>query len=506
MSVVIVVDIGSSSVRCSALGRGGEKGGHALQDVEGSMQQKEMDTLHLCADEIIEVVNDCVGQCLNSLPDDCEVADVALSCFTMNLVGVNAKGSAVTPLLSYAAAGSAIHEASTQLREEFKDKMHLVARTGTRFFHSSYAAPQILALSEEELEATEVFTTIPSLLLSKWADKCDLMYQISVSEASWTGMLSTETLDWEESVLDVLPDAIASKLPKVCSDHRDLCISKAIKKMWPQLGHANLHMGMADGAAANIGSMCTGMERVAVTVGTSAAARVLLSRKEITLQNGEDVPDWFHAGLWCYCLDEDRVLLGGALTDGGSIYAWAKSTLQWTDDIEEEALQLEPGSHGLDIVPHLKGERSPGWHEKSKMAIVGISPETKPCHILRASQEAVAITLSQVILEIIGAMGKSNVKNTKIVASGNALVKSKLLRQSLADLCQRPIYTSAYAENEATSRGAAILALSNSQGNSLEKLLDKGKLTKVATPTDGADSLYRSSQQAELSKTLVPFF
>lgn len=38
----------------------------------------------------------------------------------------------------------------------------------------------------------------------------------------------------------------------------------------------------------------------------------------------EQLPD----GLWCYSIDRERSLLGGALTDGGSIASWLTKTLQ----------------------------------------------------------------------------------------------------------------------------------------------------------------------------------
>ncbi len=58
-----------------------------------------------------------------------------------------------------------------------------------------------------------------------------------------------------------------------------------------------------------------------MTVGTSAALRVVLPAAEMARAR---VPN----GLWCYRIGKDRVLLGGALNDGGSMFQWAKDTLQ----------------------------------------------------------------------------------------------------------------------------------------------------------------------------------
>jgi gluconokinase len=94
---------------------------------------------------------------------------------------------------------------------------------------------------------------------------------------------------------------------------------------WPELAAARIFLPLGDGACANLGSDCglvsrsggqgglsVGADsplprRVTVTVGTSAAVRVVLPAP----------PERVPLGLWCYRIDEARVLLGGALTDGG---------------------------------------------------------------------------------------------------------------------------------------------------------------------------------------------
>ena len=52
-------------------------------------------------------------------------------------------------------------------------------------------------------------------------------------------------------------------------------------------------------------------------VGTSGAYRVL--------HEGEPSP---REGLFCYFADEGRVVEGGAVSDGGNLYAWLERTLR----------------------------------------------------------------------------------------------------------------------------------------------------------------------------------
>lgn len=59
-------------------------------------------------------------------------------------------------------------------------------------------------------------------------------------------------------------------------------------------------------------------------------------------------------GLWCYRLDQDRVVLGGSLTDGGSVFEWLRSTLGIVSDEDLDATmrrarEMPPASHDLMV-------------------------------------------------------------------------------------------------------------------------------------------------------------
>lgn len=70
-----------------------------------------------------------------------------------------------------------------------------------------------------------------------------------------------------------------------------------------------------------------GTRRIAVTIGTSAAIRIVV---DSSAMRGAKVPK----GLWCYRIGRDHVLLGGALNDGGSVYQFFKRTLRISDEGE----------------------------------------------------------------------------------------------------------------------------------------------------------------------------
>jgi gluconokinase len=183
-------------------------------------------------------------------------------------------------------------------------------------------------------------------------------------------------------------------------------------------------------------------------VGTSGAMRAVIERDSV------DIPP----GLWCYRVDRKRFVLGGALSNGGDVYAWMRRTLVLPPEAETEHLLQEttPGSHGLLLLPFFAGERSPYWRADLRAAVTGLSLATKPIDILQAALESVALRFR----EILGLMTDSLGSPQKVIASGGALLASAAWSQMMADALGADIVPC--LEREATGRGAALLAAERS--------------------------------------------
>jgi gluconokinase len=158
------------------------------------------------------------------------------------------------------------------------------------------------------------------------------------------------------------------------------------------------------------------------------------------------------AGLWCYRVDRRRALLGGATSEGGNVYGWMLDTLKLgqPDAIERALATLPPDGHGLTVLPFLAGERSPGWAGDVRATITGLGLNTTPIEILQASLEAVGYRFA-LIFESLAT------SDAKIIASGGSLLSSPTWMQIIANTLGHAILAS--DEPEATSRGAALLAL-----------------------------------------------
>ena len=121
-------------------------------------------------------------------------------------------------------------------------------------------------------------------------------------------------------------------------------------------------------------------------------------------------------------------------------------------EIEAAVGALEPDAHGLTILPFWAGERSPGWGDDARGAIVGLRLSTTPVEIRRAVLEAIALRF----LAIDGALRKAVPGAQAVIATGGALLGSPVWLQILADALGRPVLAS--LEPEASSRGVALLA------------------------------------------------
>ena len=264
--------------------------------------------------------------------------------------------------------------------------------------------------------------------------------------------------------------------------------------------HCRLFLGVGDGAAANIGSKCgvtqsnSSGHRVAVTIGTSAAARVCipLSINECPCTASISVPH----GLFCYRVDKKRVVVGGALTDGGSAVEWARMLLNLQSQKAFDAclekvlehynakiphLSVDSAQHtaaagAVTMIPFLSGERSTGFRGSATACISGITRETTPALILYGCLEAVTLRLGAIINLITEvccvqqqrrpSVGNDDISRTILVASGNALEQNSLWRQLIADCTGFNVIVDGDS-HEGASRGVAVLIARNLQQSTL---------------------------------------
>jgi gluconokinase len=440
-TVVLAVDIGSSGVRAGLFNGRGDQ-------IQGSQISLANDFSELSggtdtdAEALLKFTERALDVAVARAESFVSHIDyVAPACFWHSLLGVDDEGRAATPLFGWADTRAA--QAVKQLRSKF-DEATTHPRTGARF-HPSYWPAKLLWLKDER----------PDLFRKarRWLSFCDYLFlrlfddpSTSVSMASATGLLNQQTCQWDSELLNAI-GLSDEQLPLIAGPRKTFqSLSDDYAIRWPLLEGAAWFPAIGDGAANNIGAGCTTADRVTLMIGTSGAMRLAFSGIP---------PATLPRELFCYRADRDRVVIGGALSDGGGLYQWMRTTLCLNfeaDDLESSLNEIEPDSHGLSILPFWSGERATGWSAFATGSIVGLTARTKPIEILRASMEAICYRFAL----LAGAL-ETIAPDATMVATGNALLASPAWVQMIADVLARQIEIS--PEREASTRGAALLAL-----------------------------------------------
>ena len=439
--VLLALDIGTSGCRAGLFDEHG-------REIKGTSVRVDRSDLlsanfaSLAAETLVEQVAQTLDEVFAKLNGSTtRIELIAISCFWHSLVGIDEHGSTTTPVLGW--ADSQAVAATHQLRSEL-DEAKIHARTGCRF-HPSYWPAKLRRLRNEE---PEIFRATKRWL--SFADYLTLQLfgetAVSVSMASGTGLLNQHTCEWDEELLQALGVSI-ERLPEIAAPYRSFPkLTSTFAGLWPQLSQARLFPASGDGAANNIGAGCTSTEKVALMIGTSGAMRVCFA---------SEPPKKLPSELWCYRADGERILIGGALSDGGGLYNWIRESLLRDEDfetIESELELLRPDAHGLTILPFWAGERSTGWNPDARGTILGLSLQTRPIEILRAAMEAIAYRFA-----LIASALEPFAPGATLIASGHALRSSPTWVQILADVLGRRVAVSELSE--ASTRGAALLAL-----------------------------------------------
>ncbi|MBI4220096.1 MAG: gluconokinase [Chloroflexi bacterium] len=434
------IDIGSSTVRArlyDCLGRGVSGADSAVArpmpvDPDGGSQD---DPEGLLSD--VEAVID--GALARAGDTASDIGAVALSTYVGNVLGVNASNRPVTPVYTYADGRCAPDV--IDLRAEIGNADHY-ERTGAPL-HTAYQAPRLRWLKRTRpdlFEAASQWIDFGTFMYRRWAGRADVPQSYSV--ASWSGMLNRRRLQWDGPTLNALGIG-RSALPRLADfDEAERGLSPAYRRRWPQLADVPFFLAVGDGAAANVGVGCVGRGLCALTAGTTGAMRAIVP--------GAD--DRLPAGLWAYRLDRDHSVLGGALTDAGSLFAWLRQTLRLPRALEAELLAQPPRPGSVMVLPFLRGERSPGWAMNATASIVGIRATTTPVEIARASLEAISFRFA-----LIWQLLRTVVPAEEIVVGGRAARSSPAWMQILADVLQMPLVGA--TERGTSARGVAVLAL-----------------------------------------------
>ena len=379
-----------------------------------------------------------------------EIHGLVVSTQMHSLLVVDAGGTPTGPLITWADTRS--EAAATALRAR-SDALALYARTGCPP-HASYPLAKLIALRAAGVGAgapgpTDRVDDLKSWLLWSWTGR----RIVDRSIASGSGLLNVGELRWDAGALE-LAGVAEEQLPALVDTTDSAPIATVALGL--SIG-VPIVAGAGDGVLSSLGSGGGGSgtgedgggrsndvdpgRTAVVMIGTSGAVRVA---------SPCPVADR-RARLFSYYLAPGRWIVGGALSNGGIVLDWLARTLGIdVADVLAAAAEAPPGAGGLVFVPHLAGERAPGYDALARGTWFGLGLEHDRRHLARAALEGIAFGARAVLAATDETCGPS----AGIRATGG-LARSPLWPRILAGVADRTVAVP--ADVEGSTVGALVL-------------------------------------------------
>jgi gluconokinase len=287
------------------------------------------------------------------------------------------------------------------------------------------------------------------------------------SIASATGLLRLDTLEWDEQAL-IIAGIGADRLSELKpSTYRLQGLETRYAEHMGLPADTPFFLGASDGALANLGVGAIGPGEMAVTIGTSAAVR-MMTNKPLTDEKQR---------TFCYHVAETSYIIGGATNNGGIVLQWLRDSLfagrkvavddgvngsngtsaagsvkETYEELLEAASRISPGAGGLVFLPFLTGERAPIYNSEARGTYFGAHLGHRQEHFVRAGLEGVMLA----VLSVAEALKELAGPAREVRASGG-FARSRLWVQMLADMLGQEV--SVPRVTEASALGAAVIAM-----------------------------------------------
>jgi len=418
------IDIGTTSVKVVAFDAAGKvllKHSVANTTIRPKESYSEQDP-----EEIFAAVLFCIDTVMAQLK--CNPQFISFSAAMHSLIAVDKNGNALTNCILWSDNRAA--EIAAALHKKGFAK-NIYQRSGVPV-HAMSPMCKIIWLKENEprlFKTANKFIGMKEFIFYKLFHE----YIIDSSIASATALMNIHNGNWDQELL-MLAGIDSSKLSTIVSVHHTILL-KDQKYM----------IGASDGALANLAMNAINDKVMAITIGTSAAARITVLQPRLDEQ----------MRLFCYHLKEKLFIKGGASNNGAIVLEWLKEKILQTNETIDELLQaastVSSGADGLIFLPYISGERAPLWNSNAKADFIGLQAHHTKAHMIRAAMEGVLFNLL-----LIGNMLNEQ-KTISEIHAGGGFAENSLWIQMLADIFDLPVKI--FDTNESSAMGAVMLGM-----------------------------------------------
>lgn len=434
MNYYLGVDIGTTSVKAVAFSEAGEV--LSSKSIEYKLYHPKPGYSEQNPEEIFVAVLKSINGVVSLFSTPPVL--VSFSAVMHSLMAVDKEGRPLTNCMIWADNRAVSVAENLQQTETGKSFYHA---TGVPI-HAMSPLCKLIWLKQHDAEifaSAYKFIGIKEYIFFKLFDTC----VVDTGIASTTGYLNLQDLQWDKRILDYV--GITSDRLSEVHDVKKAFYYTAANKELNLPDHVPVFIGGSDGALANLGTGATSNHSMAVTIGTSSAARIL------TEQPGTDV----EMRTFCYHVKDNCYIVGGASNNGAVVMQWLKESLLKTNEslteLFEQAESIPAGSDDLVFLPFILGERAPIWNSHAKGNLFGFTINHTKAHLIRATIEGIVYCLYN-----IGKVLEEKNEVLKIYASGG-FAQSTLWLQILADTFNKKVCVSDARESSAL--GAVMLGV-----------------------------------------------
>jgi glycerol kinase len=312
--------------------------------------------------------------------------------------------------------------------------------SGTKLMWLAENEPNTWALVESGRYA---IGTVDSYLVARMTR--GTWHVTDVSNACRTLLLDLETGDWSDELCSLF-GVPREALPELVPNWGEIATTDAASFCGLELPIAGL---AGDQQSALFGQTCFDVGDSKCTYGTGS---FILTNTGTTLERSD--AGLLSTAAWRSPDGELTYALEGAIFVTGAAVQWLRDGLQIIGSAAETAAiaATVDDSEGVVFVPALTGLGAPHWDPHARGMIIGLTRGTTRAHIVRATLEAIAFEVRDVLETMPGSAGADK---AVLRADGGASAND-LLCQIQADQIDGPVERPEIVET--TALGAAFLA------------------------------------------------
>ena len=385
-------------------------------------------------DTIWEAVRASVSRVLETVDENYTLAGVGMSSAMHTLLPIDEDGNPLTDLMIWSdnRACEVIEKVLEEEGDIFYDTVGVPLHPMTPFAKLLWASENKVAWGQN----AKMFIGIKEWILQKITG----VYEMDYSIASATGMFDIHQNQWHDSCLK-RANICHTQLPTLVDT---LSVRNCINDELFPIG-TPIVIGASDGCLANLGAGAFRDGTIAVTLGTSAAARAVVSKPVLDPNRS----------TFCYYLAPNHYVVGGGSNSGGIVIEWFVKNFadnnygtfyEWIDSVTA-------GAEGILCLPYLQGERAPVWNSSAQGIFHGLTMHHSRRHLAKAVMESILLNIKQII-ETIGTLQQKSFKSVK-VGGGSAV--SPIVLQLLSDVLGINVHITHTSEHSAW--GGAVMAM-----------------------------------------------